>query len=328
MRIWHPGRTLLVLPRIRMNIIKKLKYHRKHSAKKETSISSISISDLTGISALPTEIWSLILTNIVTSHLGDPRLQCNEIQTILQYRLVCQIFSKETLHALHTHIHIPHLPSLALIRTLNPHNRITPSPSPSSSENTLIYSLLANSIRNTYTAYTALSPFRQKRVARRVPAIVHRVRNCIVLAQRLDHISPPISTSLPNVTFLTHLCTLASTSVYVHEYIFLPWKFYPGFTTCGQGDAYLEAALLVACGYEIRQVVGAKVELMREGKADKYRVCNVEYHGWTGARNRWWVEGPYGMRRRMAYRRCQEGTGTWEGEWGRNGRIPTCGNET
>jgi hypothetical protein len=44
---------------------------------------------LSGIDALPIELWSLIIEYVVVQQLGDTRLQCFDLPDILDQRFVC-----------------------------------------------------------------------------------------------------------------------------------------------------------------------------------------------------------------------------------------------
>jgi hypothetical protein len=69
-----------------MNIIAKLKGKRREALR----LSDIPKSSILGISALPVELWSLVIEHVVLQHLGDKRLQCRELPDILKSRLVCR----------------------------------------------------------------------------------------------------------------------------------------------------------------------------------------------------------------------------------------------
>jgi hypothetical protein len=45
---------------------------------------------LSGIDALPIELWSLIIEYVVVQQLGDTRLQCFDLPDILDQRFVCR----------------------------------------------------------------------------------------------------------------------------------------------------------------------------------------------------------------------------------------------
>jgi hypothetical protein len=93
MRICFPERLLLTFGlgastvAITMNVIAIFKTQLRRAAQ----LSSILGSHLPGISALPIELWSLIIEYVVVEQLGgDTRLQCLELPTILKIRLVCR----------------------------------------------------------------------------------------------------------------------------------------------------------------------------------------------------------------------------------------------
>lgn len=76
-----------------MNSIRKVKtwWRRTDSAKqKEEVLSSIPESRLPGISALPVEIWGLVLEHVVVSEMEALRLREWQLAHILRYRMVCR----------------------------------------------------------------------------------------------------------------------------------------------------------------------------------------------------------------------------------------------
>jgi hypothetical protein len=71
---------------ITMNIIALFKKQRRRVMQLPNTLKSRSL----GISALPVELWSLVIEHVVLQHLGDTRLQYWELPNILKIRLVCR----------------------------------------------------------------------------------------------------------------------------------------------------------------------------------------------------------------------------------------------
>jgi hypothetical protein len=78
-----------------MNIIRRLKEHRKHVKKEavyQETLLSIPESLLRGINTLPVELWSLIIEYTVVQQRAGPRLRYLYLPSTLEKRLVCREF--------------------------------------------------------------------------------------------------------------------------------------------------------------------------------------------------------------------------------------------
>jgi hypothetical protein len=87
--------------------------------------------------------------------------------------------------------------------------------------------------------------------------------------------------------------------VYCQEYIFNPENYYAGFRTYGEGDAYLEAALLVACRYEVERVLEAMARLVKSGFLPAYKKRKVR--GGCGRSGSRWVKEGDGVNRQTVF---------------------------
>jgi hypothetical protein len=152
---------------------------------------------------------------------------------------------------------LPQIPRLALMRRLlwnSDHENMT----------TLHIDLLASATHNSADASSA--PSRRTRIE--ATRITDRIRNCITIASQigLPENSPFADPSIGPRDLMQHLCTAASTSRYCQEYMYMPSCYHQRFTRFAEGDAYLEAALLVASGYTAELVLHTMERLVKEGK--------------------------------------------------------------
>jgi hypothetical protein len=69
-----------------MNVIGRFKEKRREASR----LSDVPKSSILGFSALPVELWSLVIEHVVLQHLEEKRLQCRELPDILKSRLVCR----------------------------------------------------------------------------------------------------------------------------------------------------------------------------------------------------------------------------------------------
>jgi hypothetical protein len=152
---------------------------------------------------------------------------------------------------------LPQIPRLALMRSVLRN---------SDQENmtTLHIDLLASAIHNSADASSA--PSRRPRIE--TTRIADRIRNCITIASQigLPENSPFADPSIRPGDLMHHLCAAASTSRYCQEYMYIPSSYNQRFTSFAEGDAYLEAALLVASGYTAEPVLHTMKRLVKEGK--------------------------------------------------------------
>jgi hypothetical protein len=164
---------------------------------------------------------------------------------------------------LHQHITLPEIPQLALMRTLlrspDLDNVTTPH-----------MCLLASALYNSACA-SSDRPRRVKYGRSRMP---ERIRNCTTIA---SHISLPDNSAFadPKIwpqDLVRYLCTATLTSMYCREYIFTPSQYSRSFRTFAEGDAYLEVALLTACGYTAEDVLHTMVRLVKERVLPLYRM--------------------------------------------------------
>lgn len=134
-------------------------------------------------------------------------------------------------------------------------------------------SLLASALFNSVQARTG---------SMRGPRIVARLRNCKIIAESIPssyelHGSKGTVSCLfgedesslvgnTGKSLLRRLCVAASTSYYCHLYIYTYKEYSYLFKSGAMGNLYLEAALLVACGYALEDVKVAMVKLALEGK--------------------------------------------------------------
>ncbi|KAH7398954.1 hypothetical protein DE146DRAFT_512890 [Phaeosphaeria sp. MPI-PUGE-AT-0046c] len=271
-----------------MNIIRRFKERQKQARQideVQTSLSLIPTSLLAGIMSLPVEIWGVIIDCVVSEHLGDKRWQCWDLSNILQYRLVCQVFNKEVLRSLHQHIVLPQVPHLAFMRAIMRRQ-------PGKKKGASLYNLLlASAICN-----SASAPSRGRRGNRAPPqCIVERIRNCVVIANHLlpsgvEDASRFVDIQSHSAVIMQGLCRAATTSMYCQEYIYMPSSYSQYFGTYGEADAYLETALLVACGYSAEPVISTMVKLVKEGQLSPYMGDKVWGHTKSGRR---WPSGTY-----------------------------------
>jgi hypothetical protein len=98
MRICRPGAFLLstslvtVSGLVVMNIIGRLTEQRRRARQNsdtQTRLLQIPESRIAGVSALPIELWGVILEYVTVEQLGDARVQCWNLPVILERRLVC-----------------------------------------------------------------------------------------------------------------------------------------------------------------------------------------------------------------------------------------------
>jgi hypothetical protein len=101
MRLCRPGAVLLsislatVSGMFVMNIIGRLKQQRRRArqtANARTGLLAIPKSRIAGISALPIELWGVVIEYITIEELGDARIQCGKLSVLLGRRLVCRKF--------------------------------------------------------------------------------------------------------------------------------------------------------------------------------------------------------------------------------------------
>ncbi|KAL5118201.1 hypothetical protein ACEQ8H_003873 [Pleosporales sp. CAS-2024a] len=190
---------------------------------------------------------------------------------ILDTRLVCGVFDREVIHSLHQHIRLAQMPHLALMRTLIRQSYVDEQGP------TLHTSLLATALF--HSASTA-SP-RRRPLAHETPRIAQRLRNCVAMAARID---PAFS----RTELLRRMSTAASSSIYIQEYIYMPSYYQQLFQTTAEGDACLEVALLMVCGFGREQVVKSMVGLVKDGQMRPYAQGKYE---WEVKRERRWGNG-------------------------------------
>ncbi|KAH8730658.1 hypothetical protein GQ44DRAFT_451604 [Phaeosphaeriaceae sp. PMI808] len=249
-----------------MNIIRKLKRQRKETEKRNEvrkKLLSIPSSRLSGIDALPVELWGEIVDYVVVVQLGDPRWQCCEIPNILQLRLTCSAFDKEVQRSLHQHILLGQVPRLALLLTL------IRTSLKRENDTKLHTSVLASAM---YNSSRALASNRRARLA--TPRIVNRIRNCTTIASTLCPLIDPTSKN-PNPgpkELMRRFCNAASTSIYCHEYMYMSSAYVDWFGLYAEDEAYLEVALLVACGFSKEGALESLFKLAKQGKLAPYIV--------------------------------------------------------
>jgi hypothetical protein len=248
------------------------------------------------VKPLPVELWSHIIHYFVLQELGHPQWRCHNIPTILQIRLINRtstplphhphlltnlphpgIFNAELQRHLPRHITLPQLPCLPFMRvtcsvprgTLIHHHAHTFYTS-------LLAAALYNPLSRARSRHTATSRSRPH------GHIVHRIQNCVIIAQ---HISGPTSYDL-----FRHFCKKASTSRYCLRYMYLHRYSHDIEHTgvSGEANAYVEIALLVACGYGFEAVRRVIVELI-EGKGLVWAGWNAErmVRSCKGVRDEW-----------------------------------------
>jgi hypothetical protein len=97
--------------------------------------------------------------------------------------------------------------------------------------------------------------------------MAHRIRNCTLVARCIDANHDPTHRR----ELVEMLCTTASTSRRCFSYIYTMLRSGLGAHVGFDDDVLLEAALLVACGYEIDDVKTWMVKLGRKGFLRGYR---------------------------------------------------------
>lgn len=164
--------------------------------------------------------------------------------------------------------------------------------------NNLITTLLASAICNSSSATTP-----QRSSARvSTPRMVHRIRNCTIIASHLIPLDEPCYGVHPEVgrkALMLAFCSAASTSTYCQEYMYMPWNYWQWFSTYAQGDACLEVGLLGACGYSTEGALRIIPRLKKEGKLAPYSSA-----GSTG-------QGKCGKRRDLRPRRIHDEYDLW-----------------
>jgi hypothetical protein len=164
---------------------------------------------------------------------------------------------------LHQHITLLKIPQLALMRTL--------MRSPDQDNVTAPHMcLLASALYNSAGA----SPARPRRVEYGRSRMSDRIRNCTTIASHisLPNNSPFADPKIRPQDLRRQLCTAALTSIYCREYIFTPSQYSRSFRTLAEGDAYLEVALLTACGYTAEDVIHTMIRLVKERILPLYRM--------------------------------------------------------
>jgi hypothetical protein len=161
---------------------------------------------------------------------------------------------------------LPQLPHVAFMRALIIHW-------PSEYDvHTLYTSLLASSIYNSASSPHLRTGIQYGAPWTQVLCIANRIRNCVTIAASI-RLPPQASFADPRVRprdLMQRLCTAASTSTYCQEYIYLPLEYMQGFSRNSEGDAYLELALLISCGYTDKSVLRYMVYLHKAGKLRPY----------------------------------------------------------
>jgi hypothetical protein len=107
--------------------------------------------------------------------------------------------------------------------------------------------------------------------------ITERIQDCTSIACHIDR-----NRSLSHQRDLTRMfCNAASTSIFCWEYTFLlvwdPYMRANNRTADTQHDIHLEAALLIACGYELADV---KKWMMILGTRNQLKLCKEERETW------------------------------------------------
>jgi hypothetical protein len=176
---------------------------------------------------------------------------------------------------------LPQIPRMALMHALlHPMAQQQKGP-------TLYLTLLASALCNSASAASS----KPRRSRRRIPRMAERIRNCTTIAAHLNlpRDAPFADPNSKPRDLMQHLCTAASTSILCQEYTFMPEYYAQGFKTYAQGDACLEVALLVVCGYSTDAILHTMVGLVMNGKLAPYslggpNVYNEDAGGW-----RWYV---------------------------------------
>jgi hypothetical protein len=214
------------------------------SQEKEARLNAIPTSHLPGIHTLPTELWSAIIDSLIkSSHTRKCQTYpdtCHLSQD-LSLRSVCHTFNTETLHALHKHITLPHIPHASLVRDDPLHDHYVRN------------ALLASALYNFHAIPTAA-----RAGTTHALFFMNRIANCVRVAQHIDDLHTyAYASDLARV-----FCTAASTSRYCWSYMF-------DFPASGWhqwlDDRELEVALLVAGGY-LRGNVGVWMRTLDMGR--------------------------------------------------------------
>jgi len=252
--------------------------------KQEASPISIPTSQLAGIVALPTELWSIIIDYTILQLINEDTPPSDELTPALNLRLVCRefllctqtltqsvqlrripgIFNKEVLHALHTNITLAHFPRISSTYLLLWWSHTQRK---SGLHTTLFTSAILN------TAHTTKLPIVSQKLAA-------RLLNCLTVAESLSrlHHAPfhEYIGSLEEVSLwdfyavdkLYRLCHAAALSTCCQEYMCRPEQFYAryGEKERLKADVCLEVALLAACGYEVKRIKNVMIRLAKAGE--------------------------------------------------------------
>jgi len=192
-----------------------------------------------------------------------------EIQTCLSYASLRALygrkltstgtFDKEIEHSLRKHIMHLQIPRLAMMRAAR--DNLPGQKGATSLHTRLLASAIYNSSRN-----PSRSRLSQKKSRHEMPQMSHRIRNCVRIASTIDSPSEWSTQDL-----MRRLSTAASTSLWCLEYMYTPVYYTVAFGSHREGDACLEVALLVACGYSTQDVLDSMLRLARLGKLKHYR---------------------------------------------------------
>jgi hypothetical protein len=281
-----------------MNIIRILKEQRTHQLKlreKKSLLERIPKSRLLGISALPVELWGMIIGKVVGQDLESicyhyPR-SC-AMRRGMEMRVVCRkcvtlptqsntdeldVFDQEIRQQLHKRITLLQLPYLGFLLELSRAGTGDFVYMPL--RNALLASALYNSCRSSTTAT----------MLRNIDPRLHitdRIFNCTLIAQHMDR----QHSASHQHDLIRMFCTAASTSLCCWQYIF-QWrstrveKRYT-YMDCRDAnvveDVYLEAALLVASGYGIEAVKRWMIKLGRGKKLKRSTSENWHREEWDG----------------------------------------------
>jgi hypothetical protein len=83
-------------------------------------------------------------------------------------------------------------------------------------------------------------------------------------------IASSITPRLDAKGLMRRLCTAASTSLWCLKYMYIEMEYFPAFNTYREGEAYIEVALLVACGYATDDVLTAMLRLAKMNRLRNY----------------------------------------------------------
>jgi len=267
-----------------MLLLKSLARKPLNNLTQEASSTPIPTSQLGGIAALPTELWSIIIDYTILQLIKEDTPPCDEITPTLDLRLVCRefllctqtltqsgqlrripgIFNKEVLHALHTNTTLAHFP-----RTSSTYLLLWWSHTQRKSG--LHTTLFTSAILN--TAHTTNLPIVSQKLAA-------RLLNCLTVAESLSrpHHAPlheyiesfeePQLWDFYAVDKLRRLCRAAALSTCCQEYMCRPELFYARYGKDGMlmADVCLEVALLAACGYKVKRVKNVMIRLAKAGE--------------------------------------------------------------